>query len=182
MKSLSNKPSGCSRLIIPVTALGILSSLLMPEVRDEVSHFLSPVSNPGNPNPRDQLDVFLEALNRDLEQDGMTLLPAAIYMKYKSAQDYLTSKFAGISTKMNAASKTWYIETDFKEILTQIIQIVESDPMLKEYIEQGLLKPSVIMKLDSGGKIIIQIRFIVPFQKEEPLEINIELKNKPILV
>lgn len=182
MNSQSNTSSGYSRLIVPVAALGILSSLLMPEVRDEVSHFLSPVSNPGNPNPGDELDVFFEVLNRDLEKDGMTLISAAVYMKYKSAQDYLTSKFAGISTKMNAASKTWYIETDFESMQDQIAQILKSDPMLKEHIEQGLLRPSTILKLDAEGRNIIQIRLIVPFQKEEPLEINIELKNKPILV
>ena len=181
MKSPTNKPLGCSRLIIPVTALGILSSLLIPEVRDEVSHFLSPASNPGNPNPENPLDAFIDTLNRDLEKDGMTLMPAAIYMKYKNTQDYLTSNFADISTKINTASKTWYIETDFEKILTEIIEIVESDPTLKKYIEQGLLRPSVILRIDAEGKIIIQIRFVVPFQKEEPQEINIELKHKPIL-
>ena len=112
----------------------------------------------------------------------MILIPAAVYMKYKTTHDYLTRNFEGISTKINDASKTWYIETDFEEIRAQIIQIVDSDPILKEYIKQGSLRIPVILKLDSEGRIIIQVRLIVPFQKDEPQEINVELKQKPILV
>ena len=154
----------------------------MPEVRDAASHFLSPASDPGNPNPEKPLGIFVDALNRDLQKDGMTLIPAAVYMKYKTTHDYLINNFEDISTKINNVSKTWYIETDFEEIITDIAGILESDPILKEYIEQGLLRTTVILKLDSNGKIIIQIRLIVPFQKDESPEINIELKNKPLLV
>lgn len=55
-------------MIIPVTALGILSSLLMPEVRNEVSELLFPTVPTRIP-----VGEMMLRVNKEGKVDGMVL-------------------------------------------------------------------------------------------------------------
>ena len=135
MKSLLNKPSGCSRLIIPVTALGILSSLLMPEVRDEISELLFP-TNPQHEHPS-SMEVTVDTNGK---VNGVLLSGEVAYKYYQFVQEQLDQSAPGLIEKLKKAGAVWNTETKVEKMHQDVSDILISNPTIKDYIERGFIK------------------------------------------
>jgi hypothetical protein len=135
MKSPSNKPLGCSRLIAPVAALGILSSLLMPEVRDGISELLFPTT-PQHEHPS-SMEVTVDTNGK---VNGVLLSGEVAYKYYLFVQEQLDQSAPNLIEKLKKAGAVWNTETDVEKMHQDVSDILISNPTIKDYIERGFIR------------------------------------------
>ncbi len=122
-------------MIVPVTALGILSSLLMPEVRNEISELLFPTT-PQHEHPS-SMEVTVDTNGK---VNGVLLSGEVAYKYYQFVQEQLDQSAPSLIEKLKKAGAVWNTETEIEAMHQDVSDILISNPTIKDYIEKGFIK------------------------------------------